>query len=54
MAVSKAFFAELVSELKADAIKREEELKQIEAEIAEMIAKGEICEECLCEWCECY
>ena len=54
MAVSKAFFAELVAELKEDAINREEERKQIEAEVAEWIASGAVCEDCLCKWCECY
>ena len=53
MAVSKAFFAELIEDLKADAIKREETRKQIEAEIAEMVANGN-CPECLCYYCECY
>ena len=54
MAVSKAFFAELIEELKADEIKRQETRKKVEAEIAEWIASGEVCEDCLCKWCECY
>lgn len=54
MAVSKKFLAELVSELAIDKAKREAEIAIMEAEIAEQIAKGEICADCFMEYCECY
>lgn len=54
MAVSKKFLAELVSELAIDKAKREAEISIMEAEIAEQIAKGEICADCFMEYCECY
>ena len=53
MAVSKQYIEDLVAEMKADAIKREEERAEWLAQVAKMIEDGH-CPECLMYYCECY
>ena len=53
MAVSKEYIENLVAEIKADEIKREEERAEWLAQVAKMVEDGH-CPECLMWYCECY